>query len=152
MAGGQLGPAGLGHSGAGGPVLLQDPHGLGQGEAAQLGGVGGPRRGGGHPADRPAQVDRGRPGHLEDAGDAFQVGPGGGQPVGPGAGRAALAQAEHHPERARDPDGGRAPHGQAAEGVHDLGRGGRGEHDQAVGEEGLVDDLEPAVPPVDGAA
>ena len=44
-----------------------------------------------------------------------------------------------------------APHGQAAKGV-DLGRGGRREHDQAVGEEGLVDDLEPAVPPVDGAA
>ena len=132
VAGGQLGPAGLGHAGAGGPVLLQDPHGLGQGEAAQLGGVGGPGRGGRHPADRPAQVDRGRPGHREHArrvpgrpAAASPSGPGRGGPPRPG----------RAPPRTRPRPRWRAPHGQAAKGVHDLGRGGRREHDQAVGEE-----------------
>jgi len=152
VAAGQLGPAGLGHPRAGGPVLGEDGLGLGQGEPAQLGRVGGPGGGPGHPADGPAQVDRGRPGPLQGGRHPLQLVPGGGQPLRPGPGRAGLVQAQHHPERTRDPDGRRPPDGQAPQRVHDLGDGRQLEGGQPLGEQRLVDDLQPAVPPADGAA
>jgi hypothetical protein len=151
-AGGQLGPAGRGHGGAGGPVLGQHGGGLGQGAAAQLGRVGRPGGGGRHPADRPAQVDRGRAGHLKGRRHPLEVPAGGGQALGARPRRAGLGQAEHHPEGAGDPDGGGAPHGEAPEGVHHLGGAAQPAHHQPPREQRLVDDLQPAVVPGHGAA
>ena len=126
-----------GHGGAGGDVLVADRDRLLEdGFRARLE----PRE---RPVHAPGEVDGGGTGGAQGAG----VGP---DPVGVGGlatppGEERDAHRARHAERRRAAD--REPRDRIDEGVE----GRDPEHDELVGEAGLVDELDPAVDPVDGA-
>ena len=95
------------------------------------------------PVHAPAKVDGGRPGGAQGGG----IGP---DPVGI-TGLAGSAGEQRHAHRARHAQRRRAAHRESPDGVDERVQRRDPEHDELVREAGLVDQLDPAVDPVDGA-
>ena len=126
-----------GHGGARGDVLVADGDRLLEdGLRARLE----PRE---RPVHAPGEVDGGRPGGAQGAG----IGP---DPVGIG-GLATPPGEERDAHRARHAERRRAADREPRDRIDERVEGRDPEHDELVGEAGLVDELDPAVDPVDGA-